>query len=66
MIGVASTKDYIEAVVNKLIPNIKVTVEYIKSAEMIFGKDLGAIMGKTTGAGQLPWYLMSFFFPLTF
>ena len=48
MIGVPSTKDYIGAVANKLILNIKVTVENIKNAEMIFGKDLGAIMGKTT------------------
>lgn len=48
MIGVLSTKDYIGAVANKLIPNIKVTVEDIKNAEKIFGKDFGAIMGKTT------------------
>ena len=48
MLGVPSTKDYIGAVSNKLIPNIKVTVDDIKNAEMIFGKDLGAIMGKTT------------------
>ena len=54
MIGVPSTKDYIGAVANKLIPNIKVTVEDIKNAEMIFGKDLGAIMGKTTRSRPAP------------
>ena len=48
MLGVPSTRDYIGAIKNKLIPNVKVTVEDIKNAEIIFGKDLGAIMGKTT------------------
>ena len=41
-LGVPSTQDYIEAVTNKLIPNTKVTVEDIKNAKIIFGKDLGA------------------------
>ena len=54
MIGVPSTRDYIRAVVNKLIPNIKVTVDYIKNAKIVFEKTLGAIMGKTRRSRPAP------------
>ena len=54
MLGVPSTKDYIGAITNKMIPNTRVTVEDIKNAEIIFGKDLGSIMGKTTRSRPAP------------
>ena len=54
MVGVPSAADFITAVRNKMIPNTKVTVDDIKTAEAIFGKDLGAIKGKTTRSRPAP------------
>ena len=54
MIGVPSTQDFMTAVQHNLIPNIKVTVQDIKNAELIFGKDLGAIQGKSTRSRPAP------------
>ena len=47
MIGSPSNADYIHVVQNKLIPNIPITLQDIKNATLIYGKDLGAIQGKS-------------------
>ena len=54
MLGVPSIADYASAIKNKLIPNAPITVDDIKNAEIIFGKDLGAIQGKTTRGKPAP------------
>ena len=54
MLGVPSLTDYVAAVKNNLIPNIKIGVQDIKNAEQIFGKDLGSIQGKSTRTKPAP------------
>ena len=47
-IGRPSSSDFINIVRNNLLPNCPITVEDIKTAEDIFGTDIGCLQGKTT------------------
>ena len=46
-IGRPSTQDFIRYVRDNLIPNCPITVQDIKTAEFIWGPDLGSLKGKT-------------------
>ena len=46
-IGRASTADYIRYVANNAIPDCPITVQDIKNAEFIWGRELGCLKGKT-------------------
>jgi hypothetical protein len=48
MIGRPSTKDFIAIIKNNLLPNATVSAQDIVRCEAIYGKDLGALQGKTT------------------
>ena len=48
MIGRPSYRDYLAIIKNDLLPNAKITPSDVERAEKIYGKDLGAIQGKTT------------------
>ena len=46
-IGRPSTADFIRYVANNHIPNCPITVQDIKNAEFIWGRELGCLKGKT-------------------
>ena len=48
MIGRPSIHDFLGIINNHLLPNNRITARDVMTAEEIFGKDLGAIQGKTT------------------
>jgi hypothetical protein len=48
MVGRPSYHDFLEIIKNNLLPNSQISVQGLMQAEAIFGKDLGAIQGKTT------------------
>jgi hypothetical protein len=49
--GCPSTRDFVDMVSRNLLPNCPVTVQDIKTAEDIFGPDLGSLRGKTVRRG---------------
>jgi hypothetical protein len=48
MIGRPSIGDFMGIIKNNLLPHAKITANDIQNAELIYGKDIGAIQGKTT------------------
>jgi hypothetical protein len=48
MVGRPSLADFVGMMKHNLLPNVKVTAQDVLNAEAIYGKDLGAIQGKTT------------------
>jgi len=54
MVGRPSEADFINMVQLNLMPNCPITTQDIKNAKIIFGKDVGALKGKTTRKTPLP------------
>eukprot|EP00957_Ditylum_brightwellii_P140986 10741143-Ditylum_brightwellii.AAC.1 len=48
MVGRPSDADFMKMVPLHLMPNCPITTQRIKNAKAIFGKDVGALKGKTT------------------